>query len=99
MRALPFELQPQVKIKETPGIEPGTYRTAVDCSTPELYLQYLDTPSGTRTRNLQIRSLTRYPITPWGQIENTHKHQNTDALYGARTRDLWLIRPMLYQLS
>ena len=67
MRALPFELQPQVKIKETPGIEPGTYRTAVDCSTPELYLQYLDTPSGTRTRNLQIRSLTRYPVAPHGR--------------------------------
>ena len=25
------------KIKGTPGIEPGTSRSAVECSTPELY--------------------------------------------------------------
>ena len=26
-----------IKIKGTPGIEPGTSRSAVECSTPELY--------------------------------------------------------------
>ena len=29
------------KEKETPGIEPGTSRSAVECSTTELYLLFI----------------------------------------------------------
>ena len=29
--------RPSESIKGTPGFEPGTYRSAVDCSTTELY--------------------------------------------------------------
>ena len=44
---------------------------------------------GTRTRNPQIRSLVRYPITLHGQILTRVN----------RTPDKWIYSPLLYQLS
>ena len=71
-----------------------------------------NTPCGTQTHNLQIRSLTRYSVAPTGR--NTYgprfdagpfgaqtfeeaKHKNKTAPGGTRTPDPGLIRPMLYQ--
>ena len=55
---------------------------------------------GIRTRNLQIRSLTRYPIAPHGQMVSYEFTESNfvildDISGGAWTRDLGLIRPVL----
>ena len=40
-----------IKIKGTPGIEPGTSRSAVECSTPELYPLDISTFTTTYKQN------------------------------------------------
>ena len=67
-----------------------------------------NTPCGTQTHNLQIRSLTRYSVAPTGRVIHEWSSMSREYFFfqtkkksnapgGTRTPDPGLIRPMLYQ--